>query len=210
MTTLIRWTTGLVARIDSAIAQVENHEALADDAIRRVTHSVGRARAQLARVSRDGKALRERLAAEEPLEGKWKRRAVAEASEERALECLHRARASKRRVADLKRRAEEHEETERVLSQNLRRLEERLREIRERRNTMQSREKHAEATLAIRGADSALDCPIDDIFERWEARLGAVEVLGDESPDDPFEEAFERREMDAELRAELAELRRSS
>ena len=211
MATLIRWTTGLVARIDAAIAQVENHEALADDAIRIVERGVGRARVHLRRVEQEGAALRARIDSERSAEEKWRGRVVQGSSEDRALECLRRARAAGRRADELEARSKPHAETERALAADLRRLEQRLSELRERRSTMRTRQARADAASVIHGAGDGFEGAVDDIFERWEMRLATAEVSEPSfEVADSFEQDFDRAEEDAELRAELAELRRRS
>ena len=55
-----RWTAGLVSRVDWMVSQVENHEALAESAIRDVQRAAARARVQLGRVRQDGSTLRRR------------------------------------------------------------------------------------------------------------------------------------------------------
>jgi phage shock protein A len=211
MATLIRWTNGLVSRLDAMIVQIENHDAIADAAIQSVTHNVARARVQLGRVKHDGRTLADRLAREQESVGKWRERAAGEADDARAIECLRRAKRATALAAELARRSEDHQQTEKQLTLHLDRLEERLRAIREQRNVLRTRQSRADATHAVGRADSRLDGQIDDIFERWEMRVAESEIADgvELQGGDSFEEAFEAEDEKQALEAELAELRRN-
>ena len=95
------WTAGLLSRVDWMVTQVENHEALAQSAIRDVQRAAARAKVQLAKVRKDGRALRDQLAEAREAEATWRERAQRTASEdeERAVECLRRSKAASRRAA---------------------------------------------------------------------------------------------------------------
>jgi phage shock protein A len=209
MTALIRWTQGLASRIDALVVQVENHDAQADSAIRRIEQGVARARVQLARVERDGRFLEQRLGDARQQTDVWRERARAEADDERALECLRRSHRTAAEAERLEEAAEEHRTMAATLRRDLTELERRLGELRERRASFRTRAVRAEAAELIRMGDA--EC-LDDVFERWDVSLTETEVRSGRPSEssDPFAEGIERAEQQAELRRELAALRGES
>lgn len=195
--------------VDGALAQIENHEATVSSAIGRVRQSAARARVQLKRVERDQRELRETLAREEAAVDAWRRRAKEAEDEEKALECLRRHKVSERRVSHLRHRLKEHERTHKELSDGIASLNARLRELTERKNLMRTRQSRAEAAHGMAYTSGPLG-DLEDVFERWESRVGEIEIASEcADPIDTFEADFESTEEDAELLIELEELRKS-
>jgi phage shock protein A len=194
--------------VDGVLAQIENHEATVTAAISRVRQATARARVQLKRVERDQQALRESLREEEAAVEAWRRRARLEDDEEKALECLRRHKGALRRVASLRHRLDEHERSHKELSEGIRTLNAQLSELSERRNLMRTRQSHAEAAHGMVNANRPIG-DLEDVFERWEARVGEIEIACEsDTTIDTFEASFETAEQDADLRIELDELRR--
>ena len=204
MTRIRLWTQTLAAQVDSIVGRIENHEAVAESALRAAGRAAARAKVRLARVRRDGEALRERLDAARESEVRWRERAagLAERDRDSALECLRRRRAAEREVASLERRVAEHGRTERALQSDVAAVEDRLSGMRERHHVLATRESRA---VAVSGADEA---DAGEVFERWELALAEREVYAGSLVDAPdaFESELDREEEDAALRAELASL----
>ena len=208
MNRMRRWKMSVTSWVDGVLAQIENHEATVSSAIGRVRQSAARARVQLKRVERDQRELRESLVNEEAAVEAWLRRAKEAEEEPRALECMRRHKASERRVRALRRRLEEHERAHKELSEGIRALNARLGELTERKNLMRTRQSRAEAAHGMAHTSGPLG-DLEDVFERWETRVGEIEIASEcDSPLDAFEAEFESTEEDAELLAELEELRR--
>ena len=204
MTRIRLWTKTLVAQVDSIVGRIENHEAVAESALRAASRAAARAKVRLARVRRDGEALRERLEAARESEARWRDRAegLAERDRDAALECLRRRRAAEREVATFERRLEAHGRTERALQADVAAVEDRLSGLRERHHVLATRESRAEAVSGVE------DCEVGEVFERWELALAEREVYAGalaETPD-AFEADLDRAEEDAALRAELEAL----
>jgi phage shock protein A len=203
-----RWKMSVTGWVDGVLAQIENHEATVSSAIGRVRQAAARARVQLKRVERDQRALRELLLKEEGAVEAWLRRAKEASEEEKALECLRRHKASARRAEALRQRLSEHERSHKELSEGMRMLNERLSELNERRNLMRTRQSRAEAAHGMVHANRPIG-DLEDVFERWEARVGEIEIASEcEQPIDSFEAELLGAEEDAELLIELEELRR--
>ena len=58
MNRLRHWSASLVSRVDWMVGMVENHEALAESAIRDLGRHAARAKVQMGRVRSDGQRLR--------------------------------------------------------------------------------------------------------------------------------------------------------
>ena len=203
-----RWAVNVTGWVDHALAQIENHEATVNAAIGRVRQSAARARVQLKRVERDQRQLRDSLLREEEAVEAWLRRAKATEDDKKAIECLRRHKASKRRVDALRNRLAEHERSRKELTEGVRVLNERLRELSERKNVMRTRQSRAEAVHGMASASGPIG-ELEDVFERWESRVGEIEIASElDDPIDAFEADIEAEEETDDLRAELEELRR--
>lgn len=207
MNRMKRWTMSVSSWVDGVLAQVENHEAAVGSAISRVRQSSARARVQLKRVERDQQTLRDTLLKEEEAVEAWRRRAKAAGDEEAALECLRRHKTAERRVLRLRQRLGEHERAHKELSEGVRALNAHLSELTERKNVMRTRQSRAEATHGMAGAIGPIG-DLEDVFERWETRVGEIEIASEcAEPIDAFEAELEAVEESVDLRLELQELR---
>jgi len=210
MNRMKRWTMSMTSWVDGVLAQVENHEAAVSSAIGRVRQSTARARVQLKRVERDQQALRDTLLEEEEAIDAWRRRAKSAEDENVALECLRRHKASERRVLRLRQRLGEHERCHKELSDGIRVLNGRLCELTERKNLMRTRQSRAEAAHGMASTTGPIG-DLEDVFERWETRVGEIEIASEcAEPIDAFEAELEAVEESAELRLELEALRAES
>jgi phage shock protein A len=207
MNRMKRWTMSVTSWVDGVLAQVENHEVAVSSAIGRARQATARARVQLKRVERDQQALRTTLLEEEEAIDAWRRRAKAADDDTVALECLRRHKAAERRVLRLRQRLAEHERSHKELSDGVGVLNGRLSELTERKNMMRTRQSRAEAAHGMASTTGPIG-DLEDVFERWEARVGEIEIASDcAEPIDLFEAELEAVEDTAKLRIELEELR---
>lgn len=211
MKTLRRFTTSIISSFDSVVGQLENHEALVSSAIRDAEQAAGRAKAQFQRVQKDGVMLRHRL--EEVRDGVriWEERAkrCAESDEVKAIECLKRRETLKRQLAEVTEQTTRHATLEKQLSTDLIVVQDKLSALRQQRNILRTRQSRAEALRLVQGVDSHTIGEIDDIFDRWEASIGACEdssryALVDR--EDNLTTEFQSAEEEAHLRELLSEL----
>lgn len=204
-----RWMSGVTARVDELVSQVENHEALVESALVEMRAKTARAKARLERVARDGRELRERVQRERAATASWRERARSCADEARALECLRRGRRAEAAAGALAERLAEHERIEAQLRTQLRALDERVVELQQTHHVMRTRQTRAEALACLQQASAGSD--IESVLERWEGRLAEqelVETVG-EREEDAFGAEFTSAEEKASLVAELAALRGS-
>jgi phage shock protein A len=192
------------------IAQIENHEAIVDSALRDVKETAARAHAQLGRVQRDGQAIRKRLGDLDQQIALWNERAIraSDADQAKAVECLRRKKRLTNEHADLTAQAEHHTKLERQLGDDIRAIEERLGKLKMQRNLLRTRQTRAEALGALHNDDSRLISELDDIFDRWEVKVSEYEYHAHclEHEDDGLEREFSQMEDDQDLTRELQEL----
>ena len=209
MKTIKRWTTGIFSRVDWAVSQIENQEALINNALKESRAAVAKAKVQMGRVRQDGNKLRQRLREEEQAGERWRERAVkiAKTDESRAVECLRRCKRSEQQREQLRLRVSEHEQVEAQLAKDVGSMEEKLAELMEKRNLMRTRQSRAEAMTNIQAGCIDAGNELDEIFDRWEIRVTEKELTGDCAiVGDPLEDAFASDESEAELREELKQL----
>ncbi len=209
MKTIKRWTTGIFSRVDWAVNQIENQEALINGVLKESREAVAKAKVHMARVQQDGARLQQALLVEEENILRWRSRATqsAKTDEQRALECLKRSKLAVAQRDRLALRVKEHRQIEERLGKDVATLEGRLTECLEKRNLLRVRQSRAEALTSIQTCHAEAGSDVDDIFDRWEIRLTekelATEAVGSV---DSFEESFVVAESDAELRSELQQL----
>mgnify|MGYP006266695773 FL=1 len=195
MRTLRRLTASIIASFEGVVGQLENHEAVVTAAIRDAEQAAGRAKAQLGRVKRDGGALQKRMTELREQTVLWEDRAKRSRGidEEKALECVRRRQRSLAQAQKLEEQHREHLKLERQLESDLLAVEEKLNTLRQQRNMMRTRESRAEAMRLTSAIDSSAIGHIDEIFERWEARVASAEEqssVADTSELDELAEGF--------------------
>ncbi len=209
MKVIKRWTSGIFSRVDWAVSQIENQEALINSALRESRESVARAKVQLGRVRQDGQKLRQRLQDEEQNIVRWRERAVqcTKTDEQRAMECLRRSKQAAQLTDQFRQRVNDHDQVENQLINDVRNMEEKLTELHEKRNLMRTRQSRAEALTSIQSSCADTGGELDEIFDRWEIRVTERELTGECGiSGDPLEESFISAEDDAQLREELKQL----
>lgn len=209
MKTIKRWTSGIFSRVDWAVSQIENQEALINSALKESRESVAKAKVQMRRVTQDGETLRRRLQNEKQNVTRWRERAakVAKTDEASAIDCLRRSKQAERLCEQLHDRIRNHEQVESQLAKDVGILEERLSGLMEKRNLMRTRQSRAEALTNLQDGCVGVSDEVDEIFDRWDICITEKELAGEcVLSSDPLEESFSNAETEAELHAELQEL----
>jgi len=212
MKILSRVSATIMGSMDNAVSRVENHDAVVEAGIKEIRKSAASARVRLARVQRDGQRMADQQRELRINESDWLRRAkaVGDADEQRALECLRRRNLCLQKITDLDQSLEEHRALEDKLRNELSKIESRLKEISIHRNRMKSRQSVAEATRILSSVNGEGGRNIEDTFDRWESVIIDSEILNDDVIDtkitDEFAYQFESTEKDATLKQELSSL----
>lgn len=211
MNSLRRLTASIISSFEGVVGQLENHEALVTTAIREAEQAAGRAKAQLGRVQKDGISMRKRVEELREQAELWEDRAkrIAAQDEAKALECVRRRQQYLTQATKIEEQAADHVKLERQLGADLAMVQEKLGGLRQQRNIMRTRESRAKALRVVHSIDSSTIGEIDDIFDRWEARITACEQHVDTSlphSSDELSVEFTSKEEEGELRAILTAL----
>lgn len=207
-----RISATLNAGAESAVSRFENHEAIADSALKSIRLNVSEARVRHQRVVRDGQEIQRTI---QELKGQieqWSDRARSCAAEDegRALACLERRSVSREQLAQAEQAFGQHMALESQARSRLEKMQTRLEQVTLQRNHLRSRESVAKATRALNAVDGNGASGINELFERWEVTIGDSEVLNEvqASPVDTLAHEFEAAERRDSLQDELSELMR--
>lgn len=213
MNLFTRITATLGATADQAVSRFENHEAIAESALKQVRHSLVTAKVQHTRVTRDGGELRARLAELHKDEALWTRRAreIAPDNEQKALDCLGHRRRCREQLAQTQERLSRHELLESDVHARLREIERRLEQINQQRNQMRTRESVAKAMDVMGRVEADGQDSVEAVFDRWEISIGETEMRGEVyqsiiDTKDPLQLEYESKEQACELKGELEAL----
>lgn len=207
-----RISATLNAGAESAVSRFENHEAIADSALKAIRQNVSEARVRHQRVVRDGQQIRNSIQSLKVQIDQWSERARASASddESRALACLERRASCRKQLAQAEDALQQHLTLEAQASCRLEQMQARLEQITLQRNQLRSRESVAKASRALNAVDGNGDSGINELFERWEVNIGESEIHNEvhACAPDPLAHEFETAEKQDSLQHELEELLR--
>jgi len=209
MTLFKRFSATVYSRLDQAIGQIENHDAVVDATVREVRHAAATAKVRLARVHAGRQRLGDKLQALHASDARWTERArrVGRDDEATAIACLDRRQQCRQQIANLEATLNQHEDLQRRLSADVECIEARVREISQQRDLMRARQSTAEAQRAMGALDTHGGIDLDDTFERWEVQITETELAaGSVAACDDLEREFVAAEDQDALRAELNDL----
>ncbi len=165
--------------MDQAITKVENHDAIIAAAIKSTQTSAAKARVRLARVQKDGKAMRQKGKELEIADAEWSRRAKSMATQDKnkAIECMRRRKLARKQLEHIQSSLQQHDELEVQVKDTLQKIQARLGEMNQQRNMMRSRESVAEAMRIINNINGATTSDIEQTFDRWEVLISESEIV---------------------------------
>lgn len=205
MNSMKRLTLSIRAKLDQVLSEVENHEALAQSALKELHESIAGARVGLNRVERDEARLNKQKDEAAISAVRWRERAKGEADQDRALECLRRARRAEELVASIAQRLFDQKNIRERLTGEVRQLEVRYSELQSRYHLMRTRESRARAFETLQNDVAGVGGEVERVFERWEGRVtrseyeGGVIIESGEDLEATYLETEERRELLLEL-----------
>jgi phage shock protein A len=209
MGTIARWTSRITASFDWLLDQVENHEALVTSAIKEMQEAASKAHVQLRRVQKDGERLRERHAVALEKTNLWRERAlrVHDSDRSKALECMRRRKAAEREVDYLQKQLKEHDRVLLQLKADLGLIGDRIEELKRRKNAFSARQTRTEAIEVIQREELSAVREIDEVFDRWEIKLGVCDLanIAADSLEEEFEEGERLEELEVALDALVRE-----
>lgn len=209
MSILKRLSATFVSRVDEVVSEIENHDAVIQATMNEVRKKVAKARVGLSQVQREEQNLQGQLIDQQKNAVLWRGRAVkiAESDENKAFDCLRRARQCENSLARLEKAITQYAQTSERLERDIMMSEERLLEMKQKLILMRARESSGCALSASSEVDNNVVQQLDNSFDRWEINLRKMEMcIEDADPADSLEREFISHEEEAELRNELKQL----
>jgi len=204
-----RLSATLVSRIDQVVGEIENHDAVVQATLTDMRKKVAEAKVRLQQVQREKSRLEQQISEQQANSQRWRQRAVASAKqdENKALECVSRARYCEQNASRLQQAMAHYHQAADKLSHDIHIAEQRLAEVKQKATLMRARQSSNNALLST--SDSMPDTTqfLDDTFDRWEINITQTEMSIDTGePVDGIEHEFLHAEQQQVLREELAAL----
>jgi phage shock protein A len=208
MNGLKRIFISLAAQTTRIMDDFENHEAVAEAALREFAGLLAKVDAQARASTAELESLDRRVEQLKVDILTWSRRAVAEQAHDRtrALECVRRLQAKQRDLAETEQQRLSVSATLREIEHRRDELRTQLTQLQQRHRQLVARQSHTDAQTLAGESDYTSTCP-QDVFARWETRLATAEAL--QTPahaPDVFAAQFTAAEEDQALQASLDEL----
>lgn len=171
------------ASADSFAGKLENQEAIAEGIIGEMEEALVKVRSELLKTRNELGRLEKNLGQQKKEHERWTERAKksADSDREKALQCVRFIKAAQKRVTDIEYEIAEIRKVEKELLINLSDGEERLSELRRKKRILSSRQSRAEATQMARTAGGSIFGEAEDLFTRWEAKVGRTEGIKEQT-----------------------------
>ena len=208
MNLIKRLTTSVTATLESAVGELENHDAIVEANIKQTRQAVAKTQARLASLHQQQRAFesQRKLAAEQINVWEERARSLAQDNQHQALQCLTRRNQNEAEARRLNQAVEQQENLIANVTANLNTLKTKLDEMTQRHNLMRSRQAVADVNKVVAKAGQVQR--VDDTFERWEAVVLETELaVSDACCTDPLEAKFAQQENSAQLQAQLDQLK---
>lgn len=207
MNLIKRITTSVSATLDSAVDQLENHDAIIDATIKQTRQAVAKTKARINTLRQQQHAYEAQLSEAQEQHALWTQRAtrLADKEQDKALQCLSRRNQCQNDIDRLSTLIDQQKTLIRDVSLNLGKLQLKMDEMSQKHNLMRSRQAVADVNRAVGRASR--EESVNDTFERWESIVMEHEMaVSDVCARDPLDAEFSEIESEAELLAQLAEL----
>jgi len=199
-----RLSTSITATLDSAVGQLENHDAIVEATIKQTRQSVAKTKARINTLRQQLNAYDSQLKEAREQYAIWTDRAasLADTDQQKALQCVARRNQYEAEIGRLNYSTEQQKDLIRDVSSNLQKLQSKLDEMTQKHNLMRSRQTVADVNRAVAYVSS--DDSISETFERWESAVLEHEfAVSDACTRDPLDLELTRQEDEADLLAQL-------
>jgi len=207
MNLIKRLTTSISASLDTAVNQMENHDAIVDAGIKQTRKAVARTRARVNALRQQQTVYERQQKEAKEQHALWTERAksLAVSDQDKALQCVSRRNQFSAEVKRLANSAEQQKELIRDVDNNLQKLHSKLDDMVHKHSLMRSRQTVADVNRVV--AHVGQNQNLNDTFERWESTVLEHELaISDVCTHDPLEFQLSEQENDIKLLAQLAEL----
>ena len=206
-----RLSTSITATLDSAVGQLENHDAIIEANIKQTRQAVAKTHARINTLRQQHLAYQAQLKDAKEQYDLWTERAasLAETDQEKALQCVARRNQCEAEIGRLSYSEKQQGDLIRDVSSNLQTLQTKLDEMTQKHNLMRSRQTVADVNRAVSTAN--MDDNINDTFERWESTVLEHEfAVSDVCSRDSLDLELTRDENEAALLAQLSIITKDS
>jgi len=200
-----RLSTSLTATLDSAVGQLENHDAIVEASIKQTRQSVAKTRARINTLRQQHNAYQSQLKEARDQYDLWTERAakLANTDQAKALQCVARRNQCEADIGRLSYSEKQQGELIKEVGANLQTLQTKLDEMTQKHNLMRSRQTVADVNRAVAYASS--DDSLSETFERWESTVLEHEfAVSDACARDFLDVELTREEDQADLLAQLS------
>ena len=207
MNLIKRLTTTVSATLDSAVGQIENHDAIIEATIKQTRQSVAKTKARINTLRQQQQAYETQLKDARDQHASWTQRAtqLANNDQDKALQCMSRRNQCQSEINRLTLLIEQQKSLINDVSLNLQKLQAQSDEMSQKHNLMRSRQAVADVNRAV--GKAANNISVNDTFERWESIVMEHEMtVNDLCTRDPLELELTQQEDDAELLRQLTDL----
>ena len=207
MNLIKRLTTTVSATLDSAVGQIENHDAIIEATIKQTRQSIAKTKARINTLRQQQQAYETQLKDARDQHASWTQRAtqLANNDQDKALQCMSRRNQCQSEINRLTLLIEQQKSLINDVSLNLQKLQAQSDEMSQKHNLMRSRQAVADVNRAV--GKAANNISVNDTFERWESIVMEHEMtVNDLCTRDPLELELTQQEDDAELLRQLTDL----
>jgi phage shock protein A len=200
-----RLSTSITATLDSAVGQLENHDAIVAASVKQTRQAVAKTRARINTLRQQHLAYQAQLKEAKEQFELWTQRAsdLAASDQQKALQCVARRNQCEADIGRLSYSEKQQGDLVRDVTANLQTLQTKLDEMTQKHSLMRSRQTVAEVNRAVAYADT--DDNLNDTFERWESAVLEHEfAVSDVCSRDSLDLELTRAEDQADLLAQLA------
>ena len=205
-----RTFTGIYAKIDQLVGEIENHDALIQATINEQKNKLASAKVQLKKMQTQESRVKEQLKKLRENEQRWSSRATQEAAtdEQRALSCLQRRQTVRRQIAKLEQIQYEYQMSAVKIKNDIQQGDDDLAAMIQKHQILRTRQSTADALRMIGEDRQTNKVDVESSFDRWEIKIAQGEFSSDHYAEeiDELEQEYLTEENELQLRSELAEL----
>ena len=204
-----RITATLTSSIDQVVSEIENHDAVIQATVNDMQKKIVEAKIRLRNARNQTETIKQQVQEQNKQTDLWRKRAVecAERDEEKALQCMSRARDCLKSKEKLNQMLQQYITTVDKLDHDLRTSEQKLSEMKQKQILMRARQSTSQAVNAGSLDHLNVDDDLQASFDRWEMDISRAEMnIESMTNPDSIEEEFIHQEQRQALKESLNEL----
>ncbi|MET1254322.1 PspA/IM30 family protein [Aliikangiella maris] len=217
MSFIKRLSIQLFSKLDDAVTELENHDALIGAAINQQKQKVFIAKKQQANLNLHINQIQETLHTTQKKQQQWHQRAQQQivSDPEKAKECIHRQLQLTQQIEKLQQTLQAYQTAQAQLTADIQRFEQDIWQHQQKRDLLKTRQ--SRLSLQTSSQHEATGNIINDSFNRWEAnimatesnsinRLNSIDLVSAVNSDNHLEQSFLEAEYAEKIQAEFEQL----